>query len=76
MFKLKGDKSEEVPDMYLGSSIHKVETADGTECWVMSAEKYVKAAVENVKLKPEKSNCRLPSCCNTPMATTYIPVKT
>ena len=31
VFKLKGDKAE-VPDMYLGTSIQKVETADGTEC--------------------------------------------
>ena len=29
--KLKGDKAE-VPDMYLGASIQKVETADSTEC--------------------------------------------
>ena len=28
VFKLKGDKAE-VPDMYLGASIQKVETADG-----------------------------------------------
>ena len=72
VFKLKGDKSE-VPDMYLGTSIHKVENADGTERWMMSAEKYVKAAVENVKLKLAKSNCRLPSRCDTPMDTTYHP---
>ena len=44
VFKLKGDKAE-VPDMYLGASIQKVETADGTDCRMMSAEKYVKAAV-------------------------------
>ena len=31
VFKLKGGKVE-VPDMYLGKSIHKVETTDGTEC--------------------------------------------
>ena len=60
MFNLKGDK-QEVPDMYLGASIQKMETADGTECWMMSAEKYVKAAVENVEIKLSKSNCRLPS---------------
>ena len=29
VFKLKGDKAE-VPDMYLGALIQKVETADGT----------------------------------------------
>ena len=38
VFKLKGDNSE-VPDMYLGALIHKVETVDGTECWMMSTEK-------------------------------------
>ena len=32
VFKLKGEKTE-VPDMYLGASIQKVVTADGTECW-------------------------------------------
>ena len=47
VFKLKSDKAE-VPDMYLGESIQKVETVDGTECWMMSEEKYVKADVENV----------------------------
>ena len=59
----------EVPDVYLGASIHKLETVDGTECWMISAEKYVKADVENGKLKLAKSNCRLPSRCDTPMAT-------
>ena len=72
VFKLKGDKAQ-VPDMYLGASIQRVETEDGTECWMMSAEKYVKAVVENVELKLAKSNCRIPSCCDTPMATTYYP---
>ena len=47
VFKLECDK-EEVPDMYLCASIQKVETAYVTECCMMSAEKYVKAAVENV----------------------------
>ena len=41
VFKLKGDKAE-VPDMYLGASIQKVETADGTKCLTMSADKYIK----------------------------------
>ena len=44
VFKLKGDKAE-VPDMYLGASIQKVETEDDTQCWMMSTEKYVKAPV-------------------------------
>ena len=74
MFKLKGDKAE-LPDMYLGASIQKVETADGKDCCMMSAEKYVKAAIEHVKLKLSKSNCRLPSRCDTPMETTYHPIE-
>ena len=72
VFKFKGDRAE-VPDMYLGALIQKVKTADGTECWMMSAEKYAKAAVDNVELKLSKSNCRLPSRCYTPVATTYHP---
>ena len=72
MFKLKGDKAE-VPDMYLCALIKKVETADGMECWMMSAEKYVKAAMENVEVKLSKSKYRLPSHCDTHMATTYHP---
>ena len=50
VFKLKGAKAE-VPDMYLGESIHKVETADGTECWMMSADKYVNDAVKMSNLR-------------------------
>ena len=72
MFNLKGDRAE-VPDIYLGISIHKVETVDVTEYWVMSAEKYVKAAVKNVKLKLAESNCKIPSCCDTFMSTIYYP---
>ena len=72
VFKLKVEKAE-VPDMYLGASIQKVETEYGTKCWMMSAEKYFNNAVENVKLKLSKSNYRLPSRCDTPMATTYYP---
>ena len=72
VFKLKGDKSD-VPDMYLGALIQRVETADGTDFWIMYAEKYIKAAMENVELKLAKSNCRLLYCCDTSMATIYHP---
>ena len=37
----------------------------------MSADKYVKASMENVELTLANSNCRLPSCCYTPMSTAY-----
>ena len=36
VFKLKDDKAE-VPGMYLGASIQKVETVDVTECWAEEA---------------------------------------
>ena len=62
--------------MYLGASIQKVKIADGTECWMMSAEKYVKAAMENVKIKLSKSNCRLTSRCDTLWPPPTNPVKT
>ena len=55
VFNLKGNK-EEVTDMYLGALIQKVETLDGTECWMMSSEKYANADVENVELNISKSN--------------------
>ena len=40
---------------------------------MMSAEKYVKADLENVELKLSKSNCSIPSRCDTPISTTYHP---
>ena len=36
VFHLKGDKAD-VPDMYLGASIQKVENVDGTEGWAEKA---------------------------------------
>ena len=48
VFKLKGDKAE-LPDMYLGGGLSIVETASGTKCWTMSAEKYIKTPVTNVE---------------------------
>ena len=72
VFNLIGYKAD-VPGMYLVVSIQKVETADGTEGWMMSTEKYVKSAVENFELKLVKSNCRLPFRYDTPMNTIYHP---
>ena len=65
VFKVKVDKAE-TPDMYLGATIQNAENADGTTCWTMSSEKYVKAAVENVELKLSKIQHRVPSRCDTP----------
>ena len=73
-FKLKGDKAE-IPDMYLGGSIAKVNTADGVECWTISSEKYVKTAVANIKDNLAKKGLRLPSKCSTPFRTGYHPTE-
>ena len=74
VFKLKGDKAKN-PDMYLGASLSELDTADGTKCWTMSSEKYVKAAIENVEAILAKSDLRLPSRCDTPISTSYHPSK-
>ena len=47
---LKGDKME-IPDIELSNTIQTAETANGTTCWTMLSDKYVKASVENVELK-------------------------
>jgi hypothetical protein len=73
VFKLKGDKAGP-PDMYLGVTLEKKKNAQGTDCWTMSPEKYVKAAVENV----EKKIGTLPYSkgqCPTPMKTGYHPAE-
>ncbi len=47
VFKLKDDKIAEF-DVYLGAQLGKM-MVDQTECWTMSAEKYVNASVNNVE---------------------------
>ena len=74
VFKLKGDKAEK-PDMYVGASLSALETADGTKCWTISSEKYVKVAIENDESKLAKSDLRLPSRSDTPMSNSYHPSK-
>ena len=70
VFKFK-DKKAESPEMYLGTSLQNVNTADGTKCWAMSSDKYVKAAVINVEESLERNNFSLPSKCDNPMAPSY-----
>ena len=72
VFELKGDKVEP-PDMYLGASLQTVVTASGKTCLEMSSEKYVRTLVINVQERLSKSERRLPSKCDTPMANTYNP---
>lgn len=72
VFKLKDDKAE-APDVYLGASLQVVATKEGTKCWTMSSEKYVKAAIANVEEKLGKNDERLPTKCITPTASGYHP---
>ena len=65
-FKLKGGKAD-TPDMYLGVSLEKKLSRQGTVCWSMSPEKYVAASVVNVEEKLAKEGLRLPTNCKTPM---------
>ena len=71
-FKLKDDKIEE-PETYLGAELSKMVTANGTECWTMSSEKYCKAAVQNVETKLESQGKRLPNRCGSPLKSGYRP---
>ena len=71
-FKLKGDKIEEPTD-YLGAGLSKMMMNDGQECWSMSSEKYVRAAVANVEEQLAKSGRRLPSKCGAPLTSGYKP---
>jgi hypothetical protein len=66
-FKLKGDKMKR-PETYLGAQLDTM-TIDDVECWIMSTEKYVKSAVDNV----ETTTRRLPSKCHTPFSSNYKP---
>jgi hypothetical protein len=47
-FKLKDDKVEE-PEMYLGAQLGKMQI--DADCWTMSSDKYVSAAVPKKMLK-------------------------
>ena len=69
--KFKRDKMEH-PEIYLGSQVRNM-TLDGAEVWCMSAENYVRDAVENVEQNLEKSKQGFPTCCKTPIMSCYRP---
>jgi Reverse transcriptase (RNA-dependent DNA polymerase) len=53
IFKLKGDKVE-VPTNYLGAQVTR-KIINGIQCWTMSSEQYVKAAIANVERNLDKN---------------------
>ena len=70
-FKLKDDKIEK-PENYLGAQIMQ-KVIDGRECWAMTSEQYVKAAIANVEATLNETGQRLPSKATTPMQANYRP---
>ena len=58
--------------MYLGASLEQVEMKGGTKSWLMSAKKYVKAAVVNLEATLAKKDIQLPTS-NSPIQTNYHP---
>ena len=59
--------------MYLGVTLEKRKNSEGTQCWTMSPQMYVDAAVRNVEERLAKDGLRLPSKCITPMSGDYHP---
>ena len=70
-FKLKDDKIEK-PENYLGAQLSQ-SIIEGRECWTMTSEQYVKAAIANVETALDKSGQRLPSRATTPITAGYRP---
>ena len=70
-FKLKDNKIEK-PDNYSGAQLSR-RIINGQECWNMSSEQYVKAAIANVEAALDKSGQRLPSRATKPMQSGYRP---
>ncbi len=70
-FKLKDDKIEK-PENYLGAQIMQ-KVIGGRECWAMTSEQYVKAAIANVEATLHESGQRLPPKATTPVQANYRP---
>jgi hypothetical protein len=70
-FRLKDNKIEK-PEHYLGAQLEQ-KIIGGVECWTMSSEEYVKAAIINVETALNATGQRLPSRCTTPMQANYRP---
>jgi hypothetical protein len=70
-FKLKDDRIEE-PKTYLGAQVAR-KSIGGVDCWTMTSENYIKAAIANVEEKLDKMGERLPTKCSTPLQSGYRP---
>ena len=71
-FKFKNGKIE-TPEFYLGAKLQKKST-NGIQCWTITSQDYIKAAVKNVEETIKTSGRRLPtSNVDTPMNITFSP---
>ena len=71
-FKFKNGMIE-APEYYLGARLQKKDM-NGLQCWTITSQDYVKAAVKNVEETIKKSGRRLPtSNIDTPMNITFSP---
>ncbi|KAI2502896.1 Reverse transcriptase (RNA-dependent DNA polymerase) [Fragilaria crotonensis] len=71
-FKFKNGRIE-APEFYLGAKLQKKDI-NGFQCWTVTSQDYVKAAVKNVEETIKRSGRRLPtSNIDTPMNITFSP---
>jgi hypothetical protein len=71
-FKLKNDKYAEPTD-YLGATLAKMTTANGTVCWTQSSDKYVMASIQSVEATLAEKGNKLLTKCVTPLSSGYRP---
>ena len=71
LFKFKNNKIEE-PTNYLGTRLQK-KIINKQECWSMTSQNYVKAAIDNVETTIKDTRWKLPSQAKTPMTSNYVP---
>jgi hypothetical protein len=67
-FKLKDDKIDK-PEILLGAKLCQ-NVINGVQCWMISSEQHVKAAIANVETK---SGQQLPTRCTTVLQANYTP---
>ena len=71
-FKLKNDKIE-APEFYLGAKLQQ-KAINNIQCWTITSQDYVKAAVKNVEKALRDKTRKLPTKnVETPMSATYTP---
>ena len=76
--ELKGQdikyKNDEIkpPEMYLGARL-KERNLEGTACWTIGSDDYIKAAVQTVKQAEAIKRWRWPTKVSTPMTASFVP---